>query len=58
MYLVRQTVFKLPYIWCVDVLVNNAGVFLSKGFMEHTMEDFDFLMDTNIKAVVNISQVY
>ena len=42
----------------VDLPVNNAGVFLAKGFMEHTREDFDFVMDTNVKAAVDVCQVY
>lgn len=35
----------------VDVMVNNAGVALVKKIHEHTPEDWDRVMNTNVKAV-------
>jgi len=35
----------------IDVLVNNAGVFLLKPFIELTEEDWDFILDVNLKGV-------
>ena len=35
----------------LDVLVNNAGVSVVKPLHEHTPEEWDSVMDTNIKAV-------
>ena len=36
----------------LDILVNSAGVYLSKPIEEHTMDDYRLLMDINVKAVV------
>jgi NAD(P)-dependent dehydrogenase (short-subunit alcohol dehydrogenase family) len=41
----------------VDVLVNNAGFFLPKPFIDYTPEDLDALLDTNLKGVVYSTQV-
>lgn len=41
----------------VDVLVNNAGFFLPKPFVEYTPEDIESLLETNLKGVVYASQV-
>ncbi|XP_041363368.1 L-xylulose reductase-like [Gigantopelta aegis] len=41
----------------IDLLVNNAGVSTLAPFLEVSKEDFDYTYDTNIKALVNISQV-
>ncbi|WP_339487725.1 SDR family NAD(P)-dependent oxidoreductase [Pseudomonas sp. EL_65y_Pfl2_R95] len=41
----------------VDVLVNNAGFFLPKPFIDYTPEDLENLLDTNLKGVVYASQV-
>jgi NAD(P)-dependent dehydrogenase (short-subunit alcohol dehydrogenase family) len=35
----------------VDILVNNAGVALVKAIHEHTPEDWDFIFNTNVKAL-------
>ena len=40
----------------VDVLVNNAGFFLPKPFIEYSPEDIDGLLETNRKGVVYASQ--
>jgi L-xylulose reductase len=41
----------------VDCLVNNAAVAEVKPFLNITQEHFDSAMTTNVKAVVNVSQV-
>ena len=41
---------------CVDVLVNNAGVSESTPFTEYTEEDFDKVMDLNVKGVFNATR--
>ena len=38
---------------CVDILVNNAGLSESTPFTEYTEEDFDRVMDLNVKGVFN-----
>ena len=40
----------------VDVLVNNAGIFLKKPFTEFTTEDFDALVSTNLLGFFYITQ--
>jgi NAD(P)-dependent dehydrogenase (short-subunit alcohol dehydrogenase family) len=35
----------------VDVMVNNAGIFRAEEFLEVTEEEFDHLMDINVKGV-------
>ena len=41
----------------VDTLVNNAGVFVSKPFIEYTQEDFDAVTGTNVTGLFHITQV-
>jgi NAD(P)-dependent dehydrogenase (short-subunit alcohol dehydrogenase family) len=40
----------------VDVLVNNAGIFNAKPFVEYTEEELDQLVATNLKGFVYASQ--
>ncbi|MCM3568959.1 glucose 1-dehydrogenase [Neobacillus mesonae] len=40
----------------IDVLVNNAGVNIPKPALEVTEEDWDRILDTNLKSVFFISQ--
>ena len=42
---------------CVDILVNNAGVSESTPFSQYTEEDFDRVMDLNVKGVFNATRV-
>jgi NAD(P)-dependent dehydrogenase (short-subunit alcohol dehydrogenase family) len=41
----------------VDSLVNNAGVFISKPFVEYTQEDFDAVVGTNVTGLYHMTQV-
>jgi len=41
----------------VDVLVNNAGIFLPKPFIEYTPDDIEAQLATNLRGVVYASQV-
>src|SRR5579872_3331053 len=34
----------------LSILVNNAGVVVSKPFFEHSEEDWDYVVDTNLKG--------
>lgn len=36
----------------IDVLVNNAGVAVGGGFLDTTLEDWDFLVGTNLWGVI------
>ena len=40
----------------IDVLVNNAGIFLTKPFTDFTTEDFDALISTNLLGFFYITQ--
>lgn len=40
-------------IW---LLVNNSGVTVGKSILDHTEEDYDGLMDTNVKGVFFLAQ--
>ncbi|VTU22426.1 Gluconate 5-dehydrogenase [Variovorax sp. PBL-H6] len=51
--LVRQAVERFGQ---VDVLVNNAGIFNAKPFVDYTQEDLEALVNTNLKGFVYASQ--
>lgn len=40
----------------IDVLVNNAGIFLNKPFLDCTIEDFDALISTNLLGFFYVTQ--
>ncbi len=40
----------------IDVLVNNAGIFLKKPFIDFTTEDFEALVSTNLLGFFYITQ--
>ncbi len=41
----------------LDILVNNAGMSSATPFDNHTMEEYNKVMDLNVKAVYNCSKV-
>jgi NAD(P)-dependent dehydrogenase (short-subunit alcohol dehydrogenase family) len=41
----------------VDTLINNAGVFVAKPFVEYTQEDFDMVTGTNVTGLFHMTQV-
>jgi NAD(P)-dependent dehydrogenase (short-subunit alcohol dehydrogenase family) len=40
----------------IDLLVNNAGIYLPKPFMEYTPEDFETMIGTNIAGYFFVTQ--
>jgi glucose 1-dehydrogenase len=42
----------------VDILVNNAGVERRAGFLEVTEEDYDLVLDVNLKGVFFLTQAF
>ena len=42
---------------CIDILVNNAGVSERTPFIQYTEEDFDKVMDLNVKGVFNATRI-
>src|SRR5215813_9328918 len=41
----------------IDVLINNAGVFISKPFTEYTTEDFNTLASTTLAGFLYVTQL-
>src|SRR5215472_6741727 len=41
----------------IDVLINNAGVFIPKPFTEYTSEDFSTLVSTTLAGFLYVSQL-
>ena len=41
----------------IDVLINNAGVFIPKPFTEYTTEDFETLVSTTLAGFLYVSQL-
>lgn len=41
-----------------DILVNAAGVILRKNFVDFTEEEFDWVIQVNLKSVFTMSQVF
>ncbi|HEF4762421.1 TPA: SDR family oxidoreductase [Pseudomonas putida] len=41
----------------VDTLVNNAGIYIGKPFTEHSIEDFDAVMNVNMAGFFHITQL-
>lgn len=40
----------------IDLLVNNAGVFIPKPFADYTGEEFETLLTTNVRSFFNLTQ--
>lgn len=58
----REAVTQLPAhvertLGGLDVLVNNAGVWLEKEFLAYTREEWDRTLATNLTAVFDLTQV-
>lgn len=41
----------------VDILINNAGIFLPKPFADYTPDDVDRIFDTNLKGFLYVTQL-
>ena len=41
----------------IDVLVNNAGIFITKPFTDYTAEDFKSLVSTNLGGFLYVTQL-
>ena len=40
----------------LDVLVNNAGIAIEKPFLEMSLEDYNQVLDTNLKGCFLVAQ--
>ena len=41
----------------IDALVNNAGIFFTKPFLDYTMDDFKRLSSTNLEGFIHLTQL-
>lgn len=41
----------------IDGVINNAGIFVAKPFMEYTAQDFEDLSRTNLKGYIHMAQL-
>jgi len=41
---------------CIDVLINNAGIFVPKPFVDYTPEDFQRVVSTNLAGFFYVTQ--
>ena len=41
----------------IDALVNNAGIFFAKPFVDYTIEDFRRLASTNLEGFIHLTQL-
>jgi len=48
--------FTLKRFKSIDILVNNAGIAEDKLFLDITEEDWDNMMNVNLKGVFNVTQ--
>jgi len=46
----------LKHFGRVDLLVNNAGIFLPKPFTDYTEEDYNLVMNTNVASFFFMTQ--
>jgi NAD(P)-dependent dehydrogenase (short-subunit alcohol dehydrogenase family) len=57
----KQTAVKvveaaLKHFGRIDLLVNNAGIFIAKAFTDYTEEDYNLVMNTNVASLFYMSQ--
>lgn len=41
----------------VDTLINNAGIFVAKPFIEYTVEDFNTVLNVNVASFFHLTQL-
>ena len=53
---VRVAEAALKHFGRIDLLVNNAGIFLPKPFTDYTEEDYNLVMGTNVASFFFMTQ--
>ena len=53
---VRVADAALKHFGRIDLLVNNAGIFISKPFTDYTEEDFEIMVSTNVASFFYMTQ--
>src|SRR6516225_2199901 len=46
----------LKHFGRIDLLVNNAGIFIPKAFTDYTEEDYNLVMNTNVASLFYMTQ--
>src|SRR5438445_5709985 len=46
----------VKHFGCIDLLVNNAGIYIPKPFIDYTPEDFEMMISTNVAGYFFITQ--
>ena len=46
----------INYFGRIDLLVNNAGIFIAKPFTDYTEKDYDLVMNTNVASFFYMTQ--
>ncbi len=46
----------VKHFGCIDLLVNNAGIYIPKPFTDYTPEDFEMMISTNVAGYFFITQ--
>jgi NAD(P)-dependent dehydrogenase (short-subunit alcohol dehydrogenase family) len=46
----------LKHFGRIDLLVNNAGIFIPKAFTDYTEEDYNLVMNTNVASFFFMTQ--
>ena len=54
----RVTAEAVAQMGRIDILVNNAGVERRAGFLDVTEEDYDLVLDVNLKGVFFLTQAF
>jgi NAD(P)-dependent dehydrogenase (short-subunit alcohol dehydrogenase family) len=57
----KETAFKVvdaavKHFGRIDLLVNNAGIFIPKAFTDYTEEDYNLVMNTNVASFFYMTQ--
>jgi NAD(P)-dependent dehydrogenase (short-subunit alcohol dehydrogenase family) len=53
---VKVTDAAIKHFDRIDLLVNNAGIYLPKPFTEYTEEDYNLVMGTNVTSLFHMTQ--
>ena len=53
---VKVVAAALQHFGRIDLLVNNAGIFLPKAFTDYTEEDYNLVMNTNVASFFYMTQ--
>src|ERR1700745_2974451 len=53
---VKVAAASIQHFGGIDLLVNNAGIFIPKAFTDYTEEDYNLVMNTNVASFFYMSQ--